>query len=72
MKLDKERQQKANAIKQDIIELLSLTINHKDTLTNISNIICELDTDIAINVMKQINTEESLQQELNIKIKYGY
>ena len=72
MKLDKERQQKANAIKQDTIELLSLTTNHKDTLNNISNIICELDTDIAINVMEQINTEESIQQTLNIKIKYGY
>ena len=72
MKLDKERQQKANAIKQDTIELLSLTTNHKDTLNNISNIICELDTDIAINVMEQINTEESIQQTLSIKIKYGY
>ena len=71
-KLDYERQKKANSIESDVRELLHTSPNHDDTLSLISSIICEVDTDIAITVMEQINTVESRHHATAIKVNYGY
>jgi hypothetical protein len=40
-------------------------------LSYISSIICQFDTDVAIEVMKEFG-EEGKNQALSIKINYGY
>ena len=54
MKLDKKRQGKVNTILSEIEGIqLELDIQNWDVLLGyISNIICQLDTDIAIEVME--------------------
>lgn len=72
MKLDQERQEKVNSITSDVEELLIDAINTEDTLSCISSILCQLDTDIALDVMEQINTRESNYQAMAIRVNYGY
>ena len=73
MKLDKERQGKANSIKSDLRNLLSehSIIDKESFLSDISSIICQLDTDVAINVMEDFG-EEGKYQSTAIKVNYVY
>ncbi len=73
MKLDKERQGKVNTILSEIEGIqLELDIQNWDVLLGyISNIICQLDTDIAIEVMEQLG-EEGKREATAIKVNYGY
>ena len=73
MKLDKERQGKVNTILSEIEGIqLELDIQNGDVLLGyISNIICQLDTDIAIEVMEQLG-EEGKREAMAIKVNYGY
>lgn len=69
-KLLTKRQQQVNLICAEIEE-----IQHSDKaelLSNISGIICAIDTDLAIEVMKELNSVESLNQMRTIKVNYGY
>ena len=72
-KLDKEREGKVNTILSEIEGIqLELDIQNWDVLLGyISNIICQLDTDIAIEVMEQLG-EEGKREALAIKVNYGY
>ncbi len=78
MKLDKERQGKANTIIMDIEEFLSETVRRDglngmeetDVLEYFSDIICQLDTDIAIEVMEHFPKGKDIVKM--IKIEYGY
>jgi len=78
MKLDKERQGKANTIIMDIEEFLSETVRRDslngmeetDVLEYFSDIICQLDTDIAIEVMEHFPKGKDIARM--IKIEYGY
>lgn len=78
MELDKERQGKANTIIADIEEFLSLIekstselyLDRQDVLEYYSDVICQLDTDIAIKVMEHF--PEGRNIALRIKIEYGY
>jgi hypothetical protein len=72
-KLDKERQGKVNTILSEIEGIqLVLDIQNWDVLLGyISNIICQLDTDIAIEVMEQLG-EEGKREAMSIKVNYGY
>ena len=58
-KLDKEREGKVNTILSEIEGIqLELDIQNWDVLLGyISNIICQLDTDIAIEVMEQLGED---------------
>ena len=73
MKLDKERQGKANSIKSDLRNLLSehSIVDKESFLSDISSIICQLDTDVAIDVMEDFG-EEGKYQSTAIKVNYGY
>ena len=73
MKLDKERQGKVNSITMDLQNLLSEhnILDKESFLSDISSIICELDTDIAIEVMDNFG-EEGKYQSTSIKVNYGY
>jgi hypothetical protein len=76
MKLDKERQDKVNTIKSEIegfmLEFPPTNEIDKDIILGyFSNIICQLDTDIAIKVMNNFG-KEGEQQVTAIKINYGY
>jgi len=73
MKLDKERQDKINTILSEIEGIqLELDIQNWDILLGyISNILCQLDTDIAIEVMEQLG-EEGKREAMAIKVNYGY
>lgn len=73
MKLDKERQRKSNSITMDLENLLSehSIIDKESFLSDISSIICELDTDVAIDVMENFG-EEGKYQSTTIKVNYGY
>ena len=72
-KLDKERQGKVNTIVYEITEMMDeFEIKYKlDFLGHLSNIICRLDTDIAIEVMEQLGVEGKHQAH-TIKVNYGY
>jgi len=72
-KLDKERQGKVNTILSEIEGIqLELDIQNGDVLLgHISNILCQLDTDIAIEVMEQLG-EEGKREAMAIKVNYGY
>ena len=71
--MGKERQGKANSITMDLENLLSehSIIDKKSFLSDISSIICELDTDIAIEVMNNFGEEGKYQSDA-IKVNYGY
>ncbi len=77
-KLDKERQGKANTIIMDIEEFISETVridningmDERDVLEYFADIICQLDTDIAIEVMEHFPEGKNIAQM--IKIEYGY
>ena len=73
MKLDKEREGKANSIKSDLRNLLSehSIVDKESFLSDISSIICQLDTDVAINVMEDFGIEGKYQSTA-IKVNYGY
>lgn len=73
MKLDKERQRKSNSITMDLENLLSehSIVDKESFLSDISSIICELDTDVAIGVMENFG-EEGKYQSTAIKVNYGY
>ncbi len=78
MKLDKERQGKVNIAISEIEEFLSKTVrvdnmsgmDERDVLEYFADIICQLDTDIAIEVMEHFPEGKNIAQM--IKIKYGY
>ncbi len=72
-KLDKERQGKVNTIISEIEGIqLELDIQNWDVLLGyISNIICQLDTDIAIEVMEHFG-KAGEHQAMAIKVNYGY
>ena len=69
MKLDKERQTKVNHITMDMLDMINEHgIKDKETfLSDLSSIICQLDTDIAINVMENFG-QEGKNQALAIKV----
>ncbi len=78
MKLDKERQGKVNIAISEIEEFLSKTVrvdnmsgmDERDVLEYFADIICQLDTDIAIEVMEHFPEGKNIAKM--IKIKYGY
>ena len=71
--MDKERQGKANSITMDLWNMLSEhnIVNKESFLSDMSSIICELDTDIAIEVMNNFGEEGKCQSDA-IKVNYGY
>jgi len=71
--MDKERQGKANSITMDLWNMLSEhnIVNKESFLSDMSSIICELDTDIAIEVMNNFGEEGKYQSDA-IKVNYGY
>jgi hypothetical protein len=71
--MDKKRQGKANSITMDLWNMLSEhnIVDKQSFLSDISSIICELDTDIAIEVMNNFGEEGKYQSDA-IKINYGY
>ena len=71
--MDKERQGKANSITMDLWNMLSEhnIVDKQSFLSDISSIICELDTDIAIEVMNNFGEEGKYQSDA-IKVNYGY
>lgn len=73
MKLDKERKGKSNSITMDLENIINehKIIDKESFLSDISSIICQLDTDIAIDVMENFG-EIGKNQALSIKVNYGY
>jgi len=72
-KLDQERQRKANSILSDAKELLEYSKDDEANATqSLSAIICQLDTDIAINVMEGLRTSHGDNEAMAIKVNYGY
>ena len=71
--MDKERQGKANSITMDLWNMLSEhnIVDKQSFLSDMSSIICELDTDIAIEVMNNFGEEGKYQSDA-IKVNYGY
>ena len=77
-KLDKKTQGKVNTIIMDIEEFISETVriddingmDKRDILEYFADIICQLDTDIAIEVMENFPEGKNIAQR--IKIEYGY
>lgn len=78
MKLNKEKQGKANTIIMDIEEFLNeisnpnntIPLSRQDILEYYSDVICQLDTDIAIEVMEHFPEGKNIAKM--IKIEYGY
>lgn len=76
MKLDNERLKKANSIISEVESLMMQfkpqnNVEKENILMDISNILCKLDTDIAIYVMENFG-EEGKNIALSIKVNYGY
>jgi hypothetical protein len=73
MKLTTEQFKKANSIAYDVNNLLSEhNITDKESFfSDISAILCQFDTDIAINVLERFK-DEGQEQALSIKVNYGY
>lgn len=71
--MDKERQGKVNSITMDLWNMLSEhnIVDKQSFLSDMSSIICELDTDIAIEVMNNFGEEGKYQSDA-IKVNYGY
>lgn len=75
-KLDKKTQSKVNNIILDIEGFMlefppQYKTDKESMLVYFSNIICELDTDIAIEVMKDFG-KAGERQAMSIKVTYGY
>tara|TARA_R110002020_G_scaffold90584_7_gene220668 strand:- start:37156 stop:37386 length:231 start_codon:yes stop_codon:yes gene_type:complete len=74
-KLDKKTQGKVNTIISEIEEFMfefGMTLTDKSSmLSYFSAVICQLDTDIAIEVMEHFG-EEGKHQATAIKVNYGY
>jgi len=75
-KLDKKRQGKVNTIISEIQGFMlefppQYETDKESMLGYFSNIICQLDTDIAIEVMEQLG-EEGKREAMAIKVNYGY
>ena len=76
MKLDKERQGKVNTIISEIEGFMfeippKYETDKESMLSYFSAVICQLDTDIAIEVMEHFG-EEGKHQSKAIKVNYGY
>ena len=73
MKLDKQRKKKSNHITLSMIDMINEhKISDKQTfLSDMSSVICQLDTDIAIDVMENFG-EEGKYESTAIKVNYGY
>jgi len=71
--MDKERKGKVNSITCDVESLLDEhNIEDKESfLSDISSMLCQLDTDIAIEVMENFG-DEGKHQATAIKVNYGY
>jgi len=74
--LDKERQGKVNTIISEIEGFMlefppQYETDNESMLGYFSNIICQLDTDIAIEVMKDFG-KAGENQAMAIKVNYGY
>lgn len=71
--LDSERVAKVNHITSTISEMISeRSIDDlEDFLSSMSSVICQLDTDVAIEVMKNFG-KEGEYQAMAIKVNYGY
>jgi len=75
-KLDKQRQGKANTIVMDIEEFLSETVrvdpingmDERDVLEFFADIISQLDTDIAIEVMEQFPEGKDIAKMMKDRI----
>ena len=75
-KLDKKTQGKVNTIISEIEGFMlefppQYETDKESMLGYFSNIICQLDTDIAIEVMEQLG-EEGEREAMAIKVNYGY
>ena len=75
-KFDTERQGKVNTIISEIEGFMfefgmNLTDDKSSMLSYFSAVICQLDTDIAIEVMEHFG-EEGKHQSKAIKVNYGY
>ena len=75
-RLDTERQGKVNTIISEIEEFMlefppQYETDKESMLGYFSNIICQLDTDIAIEVMKDFGKAGEYQARA-IKVNYGY
>ena len=73
-KILSDEEKKINLISSEIEEIMDLWEGEdiSDLLIPIRSILCAIDTDLAINVMEKIDTEESNEQALAIKVIYGY
>ena len=73
MLIDNERQGKINSITSDIHNILSEQniTNKEEFLSNISTILCQLDTDVAIGVMENFGELGEHQAHI-IKVVFGY
>ena len=69
MKLSKE---KLNTIKSDVQDLCWGREDRLDILSSVSSILCEINPDIAIQVMEHIGDDEALHQAMSVKVNYGY
>ena len=76
MKLDKKRLGKSNIITSDIENFMlefkpKNDADKENMLSYFSSIICQLDTDIAIEVMNNFG-DIGKNQAMSIKVNYGY
>jgi len=71
--MDLERTKKVNHITSSVKEIISDSniTELSDFLSSISEVLCQLDTDIAIEVMNNFG-EEGKHQAMAIKVNYGY
>jgi len=71
--MDLERTKKVNHITSSVKEIISDSniTELSDFLSSISEVLCQLDTDIAIEVMNNFG-EEGKHQAMSIKVNYGY
>ena len=74
-KLDTERQGKVNTIISEMEELISelkpMNTEKEIIISYIANILCQLATDIAIEVMEGLG-KDGKHQAMAIKVNYGY
>lgn len=73
MKLDNERQGKANTVISEIRNLLleQPELDKEILLGYMGDILCQFDTDIAIEVMDEFG-DEGREVSHGIKVRYGY
>ena len=74
-RIDLNREGKINTIISDIeelfLELKPMNTEKEIIISYISNILCQLDTDIAIEVMEGLG-KDGEHQAMAIKVNYGY